>query len=83
MDPMETPYVVLVTANFLDEGWQSVTEFYFDTLDEAFHFFDNDAEKLVQEAYARLHVSEFEVSIWDDTYDTEEALEVMTIANKE
>lgn len=83
MDLMETPYVVLVTANFLDDGWQAVTEFYFDMLDDAFHFFDNDVEKLVPEAYARLHASEFEVSVWDDTYDNGEALEVMTIANKE
>ena len=78
----ETPYVVWITACLDDGKWESVTEFYFDKLDEAFHFFDNDAERFILNHYIDLYnnVKRFEVSIWDDTFDNGEALEATLVA---
>lgn len=83
---IETPFVVSVNGLF-GNAWESVTEFYFDTLDDAFNFFDHKASNLVPVAYSHLKgISLFEIAVWDDTFDNGEALEVMSVeplANKE
>ena len=83
---IETPFVVSVNGVFGND-WHGVTEFYFDTLDNAFIFFDHEASDLIPVAYSHLKgISMFEIAIWDDTFDNGEPLEVMSVeplANKE
>ena len=83
---IETPFVVSVIGWFNDD-WEVVAEFHFDTLDDAFIFFDFEASSLIPVAYGHLKgISLFEIAIWDDTFDNGEPLEVMSVeplANKE
>lgn len=76
---MKDQYCVSVAGHFGNGKWEGVTEFYYPSLDEAFSFFDNDAYELIPQMYQHLKVDEFEVSIWDDTQDNGEALEVFTV----
>lgn len=80
MDDSNNEGVFVVLVNTLNDKhkWEVLTEFYFDTLDDAYHFYDFEADELIPVAYKHINNAiMFEVSIWDDTDETQDdALEV-------
>lgn len=75
---VEKPYVVAITGRFDDHSTRDIAEFHFDTLDEAFRFYDNDVCEFVVDAYKFLNATEFMAGVFDGTIDNGEALESIT-----
>ena len=79
-NPSGGMYVVSVNTLTTNHEWCGLTDFYFDTLNEASDFINYEADKLIPIAYKHINdIVLFEVALWDDTIDEFEALEVKMI----
>lgn len=75
----EDLHVVGIGGYRTDGKWLNVAQFYFTDPGDAFRFFDSDVDDFIKKNYTHLDIEEFDVAIWDGTFDNGEPLERITV----